>query len=124
MAGESCGICGGDGRIANSFSGTTATCPGCHGTGRRSDDTGFRDVTKTKPSHFRQPNKPAAVEKPQGPVSLEGIQLAREVNAAAHLSSGTKAKLTLEIMEHEATHGKCTQTFIKKVRKQLRPPGS
>ncbi|WP_437850227.1 molecular chaperone DnaJ [Sorangium sp. So ce363] len=124
MAGESCGICGGDGRIANSFSGTTATCPGCHGTGRRSDDTGFRDVTKTKPSHFRQPNKQAAVEKPEGPASLEGIQLAREVNAAAHLSSGTKAKLTLEIMEHEATHGKCTQTFIKKVRKQLRPPGS
>ncbi|WP_437989587.1 molecular chaperone DnaJ [Sorangium sp. So ce145] len=124
MAGESCGICGGDGRIANSFSGTTATCPGCHGTGRRSDDTGFRDVTKTKPSHFRQPNKQAAVQKPEGPVSLEGIQLAREVNAAAHLSSGTKAKLTLEIMEHEATHGKCTQTFIKKVRKQLRPPGS
>ncbi|WP_437708127.1 molecular chaperone DnaJ [Sorangium sp. So ce448] len=124
MAGESCGICGGDGRIANSFSGTTATCPGCHGTGRRSDDTGFRDVTKTKPSHFRQPNKAAAVEKQQGPASLEGIQLGREVNAAAHLSSATKAKLTLEIMEHEATHGKCTQTFIKKVRKQLRPPGS
>ncbi|WP_437980024.1 molecular chaperone DnaJ [Sorangium sp. So ce117] len=124
MAGESCGICGGDGRIANSFSGTTATCPGCHGTGRRSDDTGFRDVTKTKPSHFRQPNKQAAVEKPEGPASLEGIQLAREVNAAAHLSSGTKTKLTLEIMEHEGTHGKCTQTFIKKVRKQLRPPGS
>ncbi|WP_437791246.1 molecular chaperone DnaJ [Sorangium sp. So ce693] len=124
MAGESCGICGGDGRIANSFSGTTATCPGCHGTGRRSDDTGFRDVTKTKPSHFRQPNKQAAVEKPQGPASLEGIQLAREVNAVAHLSSATKSKLTLEIMEHEATHGKCTQTFIKKVRKQLRPPGS
>ncbi|WP_437739696.1 molecular chaperone DnaJ [Sorangium sp. So ce302] len=124
MAGESCGICGGDGRIANSFSGTTASCPGCHGTGRRSDDTGFRDVTKTKPSHFRQPNKQAAVEKPEGPASLEGIQLAREVNAAAHLSSGTKAKLTLEIMEHEGTHGKCTQTFIKKVRKQLRPPGS
>lgn len=124
MAGESCGICGGDGRIANSFSGTTASCPGCHGTGRRSDDTGFRDVTKTKPSHFRQPNKQAAVEKPQGPASLEGVQLAREVDAAAHLSSGTKAKLTLEIIEHEATHGKCTQTFIKKVRKQLRPPGS
>ncbi|WP_437541960.1 molecular chaperone DnaJ [Sorangium sp. So ce367] len=124
MAGESCGICGGDGRIANSFSGTTATCPGCHGTGRRSDDTGFRDVTKTKPSHFRQPNKAAVVEKQQGPASLEGVQLAREVSAAAHLSSATKAKLTLEIMEHEGTHGKCTQTFIKKVRKQLRPPGS
>lgn len=124
MAGESCGICGGDGRIANSFSGSTATCPGCHGTGRRSDDTGMRDVTKTKPSHYRQPNKPSAVEKPQGPSSFEGTQLANEVQACNHISSATKNKLTLEIIEHEATHGKCTQTFVKKVRKQLRAPGS
>lgn len=124
MAGESCGICGGDGRIANSFSGSTATCPGCHGTGRRSEDTGFRDVTKTKPSHYRQPNKqPGPAEKQQGPTSFEGVQLANEVQACPSISSGTKTKLTLEIVEHEATHGKCTQTFIKKVRKQLRPPG-
>lgn len=124
MGAESCGICGGDGRIDNSFSGSTATCPGCHGTGRRTVDTGFRDVTKTKPSHFRQPNKVATADKTQGPASFEGVQLAKEVTAAPHLSSGTKTKLTLEIVEHEATHGKCTQTFIKKVRKQLRPPGS
>jgi RecJ-like exonuclease len=124
MIADPCGVCGGDGRIANSFSGSTATCPGCHGTGRRSTDTGMRDVTKTKPSHYKQPNKPGAVEKPQGPSTFEGTQLVNEVNAAAHLSSGTKTKLTLEIVEHEATHGKCTQTFIKKVRKQLRPPGS
>ena len=124
MAAEHCGICGGDGRIANSFSGSTATCPGCHGTGRRSDDALFHDVTKTKPSHYRQPKKPGTVEKPQGPSSFEGTQLANEVQACAHLSSGTKTKLTLEIVEHEATHGKCTQTFIKKVRKQLRAPGS
>lgn len=121
---EACGICGGDGRIANSFSGSTSTCPGCHGTGRRAEDTGFRDVTKTKPSHFRQPNKQAVVEKQQGPTSFEGIQLAKEVNASANISSETKLKLTNEIMTHEATHGKCTQTFIKKVRKQLRPPAS
>lgn len=124
MAGESCGICGGDGRIANSFSGSTATCPGCHGTGRRAEDTGLRDVTKTKPSHYRQPNKPGRVETPQGPSSLEGMQLTKEVQAAAHLSNATKSKLMLEIVEHEATHGKCTQTFVKKVRKQLRAPGS
>jgi hypothetical protein len=123
MPGEFCGVCGGDGRIANSFSGSTAKCPGCHGTGRRSVDTGMRDVTKTKPSHFRQPNKPASAEKAQGPVSFEAIQLANEVRDSPNISSGTKAKLTLEIIEHEATHGKCTQTFIKKVRKQLRAPG-
>lgn len=124
MSGEPCGVCGGDGRIANSFSGSTASCPGCHGTGRRSEDTGFRDVTKTKPSHFRQPNKAGTVEKQQGPTTFEGKQLAKEVGDCATIASGTKAKLTLEIVEHEATHGKCTQTFIKKVRKQLRPPGA
>lgn len=124
MPDVTCGICGGDGRIANSFSGSTAQCPGCHGTGRRSDESGFRDVTKTKPSHYRQPNKAAAQEKQQGPSSFEGIQLANEVRACAHISSATQNKLVLEIAEHEATHGKCTQTFIKKVRKQLRAPGS
>jgi len=82
----------------------------------------MRDVTKTKPSHYRQPNKPGTVEKQQGPTSYEGIQLANEVRACATLSSGTKSKLVLEIVEHEATHGKCTQTFLKKIRKQLRPP--
>jgi hypothetical protein len=123
MPGESCGVCGGDGRIANSFSGSTATCPGCHGTGRRSDDTGFRDVTKTKPSHHRQANKPAVVEKQQGPTTLDGARLAAEVRDCASLSSATKAKLTLEIIEHESTHGKCTQTFLKKIRKQIRPAG-
>jgi len=122
MASEFCGICGGDGRIANSFSGSTATCPGCHGTGRRSLDTGLRDVTKTKPSHYRPaPSKTVKAEKQQGPSSFEAIQLANEVRDATTISSGTKAKLTLEIVEHEATHGKCTQTFLKKIRKQLRP---
>jgi len=121
---ESCGICGGDGRIANSFSGSTATCPGCHGTGRRSEDTGLRDVTKTKPSHYRQPTKPRSAETPQGPSSFEGIQLGNEVQASNNISSAAKSKLMLEIVEHEGTHGKCTQTFVKKVRKQLRAPGS
>jgi hypothetical protein len=30
-------------------------------------------------------------------------------------------KLIREIMDHESTHGQCTQTFLKKVRKQIRP---
>lgn len=122
MAAEACGVCGGDGRIANSFSGSTATCPGCHGTGRRSMDTGFRDVTKTKPSHFQKPvPKGAPAEKQQGPTTFEGTQLAKEVSACTTISEATKTKLTIEIAEHEATHGKCTQTFLKKIRKQLRP---
>jgi RecJ-like exonuclease len=125
MAGETCGICGGDGRVSNSFSGSTATCPGCHGTGRRVEDTGFRDVTKTKPSHFRAPVKPGApVEKQVGPTTFEGTQLAKEVNECTILSAGTKTKLTIEIADHEATHGKLTQTFIKKIRKQVRGPVS
>ncbi|MDC0742058.1 molecular chaperone DnaJ [Polyangium mundeleinium] len=120
MAVDSCGICGGDGRITNSF-GNETRCPGCHGTGRRSEDGGLRDVTKTKPSHYRATNKAAAPPKAQGPATSAGIALANEVQASAHVSNDTKAKLTREIADHEATHGKCTETFIKKVKKQLRP---
>ena len=123
MSTDSCGVCGGDGRLTNSF-GSDARCPACHGTGRRSEDTGFRDVTKTKPSHHKQTNKVGTVEKTQGPATFEGMRLAKDVSECPHLSNGTKTKLTLEIVEHEATHGTCTQTFLKKVRKQLRPPGS
>jgi hypothetical protein len=118
---DTCGICGGDGRIANSFSGSTATCPGCHGTGRKADNVGFHDVTKTKPSHHRPANQPAAQKKQaQEPTTALGIQLVKEVQAGG-LSAEVKAKLTREIVEHEAAHGQCTQTFVKKLRKQLRP---
>jgi RecJ-like exonuclease len=122
MSSETCGICGGDGRIANSFSGTDARCPACHGTGRKSEEGVFHDVTKTKPSHYRQTNKAGTpVEKPNWPSTFEGGQLANEVKDCPGLSNDTKTKLTREIMDHEATHGKCTQTFIKKIRKQVRP---
>jgi hypothetical protein len=120
VAGELCGICGGDGRIANSFSGSDARCPSCHGTGRRMEDTGFHDVTKTKPSHHQRPNTAAVAEKQTWPSTHEGSLLAGEVRDCAGLSNDTKAKLTREIMDHEASHGKCTQTFIKKIRKQVR----
>jgi len=121
MAAETCGICGGDGRIANSF-GNTTTCPSCHGSGRRSDDGGLRDVTKTKPSHFQKPNKVAVVEKQNWPSTYEGAQLAKEVQACASVSNETKAKLTREIIDYEGSHGKCTETFTKKIRRQVRPP--
>jgi hypothetical protein len=115
-------VCGGDGRITNSFSGSDARCPACLGTGRRSEDTGFRDVTKTKPAHHQRPNTaPTAPKQAQWPTTFEGGQLATEVRDCGKLSNETKAKLTREIIDHEATHGKCTQTFVKKVRKQIRP---
>src|ERR1700733_14996353 len=75
---EPCGVCGGDRRIGNSF-GLTTTCPSCHGSGRKAEAHGFHDVTKTKPSHYRQTNKVAVVEKQQWPVTFEGGQLATEV---------------------------------------------
>ena len=37
--------------------------------------------------------------------------------------TGKKAKLLAEILNHELTHGRCTKTFLKKVRKQVRPAG-
>lgn len=79
-------------------------------------------MTKTKPSHFRQPNQAVVAVKQTWPSTFEGGQLAGEVRDCATLSNDTKGRLTREIIEHEATHGKCTQTFVKKVRKQLRPP--
>jgi hypothetical protein len=120
MEGESCRLCGGDGRIGNALGRSTATCPSCHGSGRRAEtSSGFHDVTKTKPSHYR----PAAAVPtgPKAPVTPEGVQLALEVNASAVLAADAKSRLLNEIMNHESTHGRCTKTFIKKVRKQARP---
>jgi hypothetical protein len=120
MEGEPCRVCGGDGRIGNALGGSSATCPGCHGSGRRAESApAFHDVTKTKPSHYRQ--AVAAPAGPRIPVTAEGAQLALEVNASAVLGEDAKARLVAEIVNHESTHGRCTKTFIKKVRKQTRP---
>ncbi|NOU34466.1 MAG: molecular chaperone DnaJ [Polyangiaceae bacterium] len=118
---ESCGICGGDGRLVNSF-GSVAKCPSCHGSGRRSEDTGFHDVTKTKASHHQNSNQRGApAAKPTWPTSLSGIALATEIRDTPGLGDDVKLRLTREIMEHEETHPACTQTFVKKMRKQFRP---
>lgn len=114
-------MCGGDGRVGNALGGSSATCPSCHGSGRRAEaEYGFHDVTKTKASHHR----PAAVQVPSGPrvpVTAEGARLALEVNASTVLAADAKTRLIAEIVNHESTHGRCTKTFIKKVRKQARP---
>ncbi len=115
-------MCGGDGRIDNSF-GSVAKCPSCHGSGKRSQDTGFHDVTKTKPSHHLPSNRTgAAAPKQTWPSTAAGAQLATEIRDSS-LPADTKARVTREIIEHEASHGLCTQTFLKKMRKQLRPAG-
>lgn len=117
---EPCRMCGGDGRISNSFGGSSATCPSCHGSGRRVETTGFHDVTRTKPSHYRQPNKAEVAAKAVWPSTGDGAALATEIQASAIVSADTKAKLIREIIDHEASHGQCTQTFLKKIRKQIR----
>jgi RecJ-like exonuclease len=119
---STCSVCGGDGRIGNAFGGSTTTCPACHGSGRKREDVVFRDVTKTKPSHYRVASKPGVVEKPQWPTTFEGTQLASEVEACTTISGKTKAALIREIIDYEGSHGKCTKTFSRKVRKQIRAP--
>lgn len=122
MMSESCNVCGGDGRVSNSFGGGEKRCPGCNGTGRRSQDSSIlRDVTKTKPSHFRPTNKKEVAVKQTWPATFEGGQLAKEVQASTMCTDETKARLIREIIEYESSHGSCTQTFTKKIRKQVRP---
>jgi hypothetical protein len=58
-------------------------------------------------------------EKQTWPTTFEGGRLAIEVRDSA-LSSDTKSRLTREIIEYEQSHGKVTQTFTKKIRKQTK----
>jgi DnaJ-class molecular chaperone len=114
---EPCNVCGGDGRINNAW-GQVAKCPSCHGSGRRQQDTGFHDVTKTKSAHHQNTNKAAVVEKQTWPTTPAGVMLATQIRDASALNAETKTRLTREIIDHEATHGLVTKTFIKKIRKQ------
>jgi RecJ-like exonuclease len=124
MEGDSCPICGGDGRITNSFGGSSATCPACHGTGRRAEPSvGLHDVTKTKPSHYRAaPEVKAAKKRPDWPETSGGVRLANEVRDCATCDEALKTKIIREIVDYERTHPQITKTFTQKVRKQLRPP--
>jgi hypothetical protein len=114
---EPCNVCGGDGTIENAW-GQIAKCPSCHGNGRRQISTGFHDVTKTKPSHHTQSNvrgQPAA--KQTTPTTPSGMALAAEIERSTTLSAERKKQLTLEVYEHESTHGLVTKTFLRKMRK-------
>jgi hypothetical protein len=64
------------------------------------------------------------VEKQTWPSTPTGAALATQIRDSASLSADTKARFTREIIDHESTHGACTQTFLKKMRKQagLKPP--
>jgi hypothetical protein len=118
---ETCGTCGGDGRIANSF-GSQTSCPSCRGSGRRAAvEPVFRDVTKTKASHHAAPQRAAVVEKSKWPSTHEGVLLATEVRDSTIVAQDTKDRLIREIIDYEASHGHCTQTFTKKIRKLVRP---
>lgn len=120
MEHETCGICGGDGRISNAFGGSSTACPGCSGSGRRTQgESLFRDVTKTKPSHHRAPSKTAAVVS-TWPSTPGGAALATDIkgSSAAELD---KSRLVREIIDYEGSHGSLTQTFTRKIRKQFRP---
>lgn len=125
MEGDACPICGGDGRITNSFGGSSKTCPACHGTGRRGEQSlGFHDVTKTKPEHYRQQStqQPAKKKRTDWPETFGGIQLATEVRDSDNCEEALKVKLIREIIEYERSHAQMTKTFTKKIRKQIRPP--
>jgi hypothetical protein len=63
-----------------------------------------------------------APAKPQWPATVEGAGLAAEIRDSKMCTAETKAKLIREVLDHEAARGQCTQTFIKKIRKQVRPP--
>lgn len=76
-------------------------------------------MTKTKPSHHRGSETAAPRVKETWPATYDGGVLGNEVKAS-RLSEEVKARLIREIIEYEGSHGKCTQTFMKKVRKQLR----
>lgn len=119
---EPCGVCGGDGRLENSF-GQVGRCPACGGSGKKREDLGFHDVTKTKASHHQGSNRAPVAEKQTWPTTPAGMQLASDIRDAKGLSDDTKERLTREIIDHEASHGLCTKTFIKKVRKQIGSPG-
>ena len=123
MADDTCSICGGEGRIAGPWGRTTA-CPGCHGSGRQAaPEPLLRDVTKTKPSHYRGTSGKPTTEKQTWPSTHDGSVLAAEVRDSRHCAEELKPRLIREIIEYEGSHGHLTKTFTRKIRRQIRPPG-
>lgn len=120
MESQTCSVCGGEGRIPGAWNRTTS-CPACHGSGRRSEmEPLMRDVTKTKASHHRSANDKKGEPKATWPTTHEGGVLATEVRDSS-CPAETKERLIREILEYEGSHGSCTKTFTRKIRKQIRP---
>jgi hypothetical protein len=90
----------------------------CRGSGLAGafDGWGVRDVTKTK---TRKPNKVVRPERPKAPTTVGGEALATLVQNAV-LSAETKAKLVNSIIDFEIEKGSITETFRKKLMKQIR----
>lgn len=84
----------------------------------------MRDVTKTKPSHYAPQRAAASAPVIDVPTTAEGMKLAKEVGEASNLSTEAKAKLIRSIVDYEATHGQCSLTFSRKLRKAIRPASS
>ena len=84
-------------------------------------NTGFHDVTKTKPSHHYPGGKKEAAVKKTEPDTPQGLMLAREVNAT-DLPDEQKTKLIRSIMDYENQKGEITKTFTRLLRKQIRVP--
>jgi len=95
----------GDGRIGNALGGSSATCPGCHGSGRRVETSyGFHDVTKDEA--VASSLLVATSTGPKGPTTSEGVQLALEVSASPVLAEDAKntaARGDHEPREHART---------------------
>ncbi len=81
-------------------------------------DTGFHDVTKTKPSHHRPANQVPAAKK-TWPDTPGGVLLANDVKAT-DLPEDQKAKLIRSIIDYENQKGQITKTFTRLLRKQIR----
>ena len=119
MEGDTCSICAGEGRIPGPW-GRSTVCPGCNGSGRRGGyDELVRNVTKPNTTRANQQQK-APAEKQTWPSTAGGMQLANEVRDCPTCPEDTKTRLIREIIEYEGSHGQCTKTFTRKVRKQLR----
>src|SRR5207248_6470297 len=104
MEGDVCRLCGGDGRIGNALGGSTASCPSCHGSGRRADTSSrFHDATKTKPAQF-QPSATEAPKGPRGPTTAEGMKLAGEGSESPVLPKDPKKRRPVKTVTNERTH--------------------
>jgi hypothetical protein len=76
-----------------------------------------RDPNQAVPSPAHQPRRRAR-RKTDLAQHCRGTQLATLVKASA-LAEDTKTRIVREIIEYEGTHGSCTKTFTRKVKKQL-----